>query len=334
MSVAFLYPGSGHQYRGMGRDFDSEVPAVRRFLDRCARTLGYDLRRTMFDGPEDVLHRPLHAENPSLFIEVICALSLSIDHVLRRAGVVPAAVAGRSLGEYTAAMAEGVFEIRAGFALLRRLTRMAQKDCRDHPGGLLTVFGLDHPGVLDLCRGVSRAKAPCELVTHFDYRRVSIVGGEHAALRAVKMRLRRMRGVRFVASPEAGAFHTSLMRTHAEHVRRELRSVPARPPRAPIWCNATGRPVSSVRALRRNLSSQLDHSVRWREILMGMVRRGVKVFVEIAPGSMMTDFLVPLPPDVRVMRTDTPRRLRETLGRLRAIGWVPRRGGRERRGRR
>lgn len=311
--TVFLFPGSGHQYLGMGRDLDAGHRAVRQFLDGLRSALGYDLRETMFDGPIATLMRPLESPTPSLFLEVISALSLAVFHAFEREGVAPDAVAGRSMGEYTALMACGSVSVTDGFALIKRIGAAAQRDCLDFPGELMTVYGLERRQAQGLCREVSRGGAVCELVSHFRANRVAVVGGSADAVELFKWRARELGAERFTPSPEAGAFHTSLMRSHARLMRRELAAAAVRAPRCPIWCNFDGRPARSPAVLRHHLAAQLDHPVKWQEILEGLIARGFEVFVEMAPGRMLTEFLTPLPPRARVLPTDTPENLRAAL---------------------
>lgn len=314
--IAFLFPGSGSQYLGMGRDFNGEIGEVRSYLDILARELGVDLRRTMFDGPAELLQNPATTKEPWLFMQAISALSLAVAHALQRRGVVADALAGRSMGEYTALMAAGCVERREGFRLLRCFAEQAQEDWALRRGCVLTVYGLGRPDAERLCRQVVRSGEACELVCHYGARRMAVVGGSQAAVSAFETLAQAAGATRSSRSREEGAIHTTLTSGLARRMARELSTAALRDPVAPIWCNYDARPAATAAVLRHRAAAQLDHPVLWEETISGMAAAGMSVFVEIAPGRMLTDFLVPLPAGVEVLSTDTPARLQEALKRL------------------
>ena len=314
--VAFLYPGSGSQYLGMGKDFNEEVPVVRQYLDGLAGALGYDLRRTMFDGPEEALFHPIASPTPSLFMEAISALSLAVARVFEKRGIVPDALAGRSMGEYTALMAAGCVDPADGFHLLRCFADQAQKDWSSLPGCVSTAFGLERSEAATISRAVTREIGPCEIICRYRARRMIVVGGAPDAVAAFEARARAAGATKFIRSKEEGAIHTTLTAGLARRMARELKAIRLKRPSAPIWCNYDARPAETERVLRHRLAAQLDHPVLWEETIAGLAAAGTRFFVELAPGRMLTDFLVPLPDGVEVLPTDTPKRLREALRRL------------------
>lgn len=318
--VAFLFPGSGSQYLGMGKDFDAEVPEMRAALDALARELGYDLRRTMFEGPEEALFHPIASPTPSLFMEAISALSLAAAGVFASRGVVCDALAGRSMGEYTALMAAGCVDRPTGFGFLKAFADQAQKDWSALPGRVLTAFGLSAADAARISRAVTRELGPCEVVCRYRARRMIVVGGAPRAVDEFERRARAAGATRFARSREEGAIHTSLTAGLARRMRRELAAARLSPPSAPLWCNYDARPARTARALRHRLAAQLDHPVLWEETISGLARAGTRFFIELPPGRMLTDFLVPLPDGVEVLPADTPLRLRQALQRLRAAG--------------
>jgi [acyl-carrier-protein] S-malonyltransferase len=307
----------------MGRDFDASVPPFRRFLDRLAASTGRELRPTMFRGPKSVLFPESTTSEPSLFMEVVVAMSLAVTEALARAGVRPDAVAGRSLGEYTAAAAAGALDAQTLLEAVRRLGRTGREIChrnlRRERCRMLTVFGLPRAEV----EGLLRETAPlgrCELATHMSHRRLSVVGGPLRALEEFKRRARRRGGARVVPCREGyrgGALHTSWMSEHARIFRAELDGLPFRRAALPLWSAVDARPVRDGERIRELLCAQLDRPVLWEETVLGLARAGTRVFVEIAPGSMLTDFLFPLPEGVSVLRTDTPAALRAAIRQLR-----------------
>ena len=321
--IAFLFPGSGSQYLGMGRNFDADIPEVRDFFDSLARELGYDLRGVMFDGPEEDLF-PTAATlakigTVSLFMETTSALSLAVARVFEKRGVVPDALAGRSMGEYTALMAAGCVDRATGFRLLRDLGEHARKE-RPRVGCVSTVFGLEKTQAEKICRVEARKRGPCEVICGYRARRMVVVGGTRTAVAEFEKQARAAGATKFIHSRQEWVAHTSLNSGLARYMAGEMKTLRLRRPCAPIWCNYDARPAVTERVLRRRLAAQLDHPVFWEETIAGLVATGTKFFVELAPGRMLTDFLVPLPDGVEVLPTDTPQRLRAALERLKAAG--------------
>lgn len=317
MSITFLYPGTGAQYLGMGRDFNASVPPVRRFLDDLRDMLGYDLRKTMFRGPEESLFPDPKTPEPRT-ARVICALSLAIDHALRRGGVLPHRVAGRSTGEFTAAMAEGALGLREGFRVARDLERASLRVAAKTRGRLMSVFGMEEAAVRSVCRKVSREHGPCEMTTHLPLRKYSMVAGTAGTLRAFEREARARGRVRTVPSREAGPYHSpKLMGPHEAEMKAVLEGVPMRRPRVSIWCNLSGKASRSPEVIRKSLIRQVSQPVPWQDLIMGLIRAGTRCFVEVGPGMMLTEFSIKLPDRVRVLKTDTPAHLRATIRTLR-----------------
>lgn len=298
----------------MGKALYDSVPSVRRALDYLPREAAPGLKEVMFSGPEEKLFPPVDSPCPSLFFEVTVALSLSVARALREEGAVPDCAAGRSVGEFTAFAFVGAVPAGFCFTAIREFSRLGQRNCLERPSLLLTVYGADRAQLETACRLSSRRGRVCELVNFYSRLNAGVVGmdaGAVAGFRALLPRRTRVKTCR-----EVGAFHTSLFSDTAKAVAGMAANQAFSAPEFPVYCGSDGRRRSSPAQLRREFSRAVDGPVLWEEVIGAMLSDGVRTFVELAPGAMLTEFICDLPPGAEVLRTDTPENFRRTLAKL------------------
>lgn len=298
----------------MGRSLYESIPSVRRALDALPPEASPGLKEVMFSGPDEKLFPPVESPFPSLFFEVTVALSLSVASALRRDGARPDCAAGRSVGEFTAFAFAGAVPAGFCFSVIREFSRLGQRNCIERPSRLLTVYGAGRRDLEKACaRAGGRGKA-CELVNFYSRLNAGVVGMDSALEPAFRAALPRR--ARLKACREVGAFHTSLFADTAAAVAAIAGNQEFRKPEFPIYCGSDGRPRSAPAQLRREFARAVDAPVLWEEALQAMLRDGVRTFVELAPGAMLTEFICELPPDAEVLRTDTPENYSKALKRL------------------
>lgn len=298
----------------MGRALYEEIPAVRRALDSLPREAGPGLKEVMFHGPEEKLFPPVNSPTPSLFFEVTAALSLAVARALCEEGAAPDCAAGRSVGEFAAFAFSGVIPDGFCFSVIKEFPRRGQEGCIERPSLLLTVYGAGREELEGACARLAVRGQVCELVNFYSRLNAGVVGmdaGLAAPFRALLPRGRRVRPCREVA-----AFHTSLFSYTAGAVARMAAKQEFSKPAPVLYCGSDGRRSSSPAALRRNFSRAVDGPVLWEEVLQAMLRDGVRTFVELAPGAMLTEFICDLPPGAQVLRTDTPENYRLAVKKL------------------
>jgi len=300
----------------MGRALRAAFPAVEKNLRELDKTLGYPLSAAMA-GPDDLLFPPMDSRTPTVFMEVTMALSLAVAGALKCAGVVPGALAGRSMGEYSAASFAGVFSAKDCFRMVRTVTRRGQEDCRETPSSLVTVYGLDRAELRGVAAGMEKAGHLCEVVAFYDKARLGVAGLRTSSLAELKTRLAPFRH-KLSVSKEMGAFHSTLFSRLAGRARRFFGGIEFAPPAVPLYMNLDAAPENRPAAIKKKLASALNSPVLWQETISNMLAGGVRTFVELAPGAMLTEFICRLPPDAEVLRTDTPENFRRALRRLTA----------------
>ena len=285
MTRALVFPGQGAQTVGMGRELHESFAAAREVYEEVDDALGERLSRLIFEGPADELTLTENAQ-PALM-----TTSLAVVRVLEReAGVRPAAVAafvaGHSLGEYSALAAAGSLGLADAARLLRRRGQAMQDAVPAGDGAMAAVLGL----ALDDVRAAAAEAAEdgvCEVANDNAPGQVVLSGDQAAVERAAAAA--RARGARRVVPLQVSApFHCRLLEPAAEAMREALDTVVLAPPEPPLVANVTAEPVHEPAAIRRLLVEQVTATVRWRESVLGMKRRGVEILVEVGAGTVLS----------------------------------------------
>jgi len=276
---AFLFPGQGSQFVGMGRDLRDAFPAVRALYEEGDEILGAPLSRVCFEGPEDELVKTVNTQ-PAIYLHSIAVLRL-----LEERGHRPEAVAGHSLGEYSACVAAGAIEHRDALRLVRRRGELMFQAGLERPGAMAAVLGLSE-GALEEALAEARAAGTVVAANLNSPGQVVISGDPPAVEKA--METARARGAkRAMRLPVSGAFHSPLMRPAAEGLRAALAEVPIRDAAVPVFGNATAAPARDAARIREALEAQLVSPVRWEESVRAMRAAGVMQFLEVGPGKVL-----------------------------------------------
>ncbi len=277
---AWLFPGQGAQTVGMGRDLYDTYPQAREVFERADATLDRPLSAIIFEGPEDALLQTINAQPAILITSLACLAAAKAAYPLLRDP--PPFVAGHSLGEYTALIAAGALDLEDGVRLVQTRGRLMQQAGEQNPGTLAAILGLAEDEVEAVCR--ETGAEICNVNSSVQI----VVGGSHPAV-ARAMDLAKARGARrAIPLRVSGAFHSSLMQPAADSMQRELDRIPFHPPGVPVVANVTGVAVDSAASIRDELARQVREAVRWRQTVEYMVAAGVRTFVEIGPGTVLT----------------------------------------------
>ncbi|MER7787211.1 ACP S-malonyltransferase [Streptomyces sp. NPDC097640] len=309
--IAFLFPGQGSQVPGMGGDLLARHPdLVRPYFDTADEVLGIPLSRLCFEGDPEEL-RDTAVTQPAVYLA-----SLVSAVVLREKGVVPAAVAGHSLGEYTALVCAGVLDWVDALKLVRRRGVLMSEVNRRTPGRMAAVIGLPSDRVRELCEEVSRERGLVVEVANYNAARQTVVSGVVEGVAEVSRRVRE-EGASHVAELKVGApFHCSLMADITAEFGEHLDTVDLATPSLPVVANVTAGYVFSGEEARGLLRRQLAAPVRWQETLDLLAREEVSAFVEVGPGRVLTNLSRAGHPQVPAMTAGTDRKIGEAVERL------------------
>lgn len=282
MATAFLFPGQGSQFVGMGRALYDAEPAARSLYDEADERLGFALSRLCFDGPEDALTQT-DVQQPALF-----TTSLAAWAVLSQRGEAAADyVAGHSLGEFSALAAAGSLSFADGLALVRRRGELMKQADREQPGGMAAILGLDAPAVADVCAVAAAATGQVVGVANDNCPGQVVISGHEAALNRAMELLGEAGARKVVRLPISIAAHSPLMATVAAEFAAAVDATPIPAPRVPVIANVSASPLTDVEAIRAELKAQLTSPVAWTPSIRYLGAQGVDTYVEVGPGDVL-----------------------------------------------
>lgn len=293
--TAFLFPGQGSQYVGMGKDLCAARADVRELFERADDLLGVPLSRVCFEGPAGELTRTANTQ-PAIFLH-----SVALSAVIGAGNA--AAVAGHSLGEYSALVHAGVLRFEEGLRLVRLRGELMQKAGEERPGTMAAVVGLDRPLLEDACREASNAGiVQC---ANFNSPGQIVISGSVEGVRKA-MELAKTAGARMVKElPVSGAFHSPLMESARSGLENALEKADLRDAKIPVWANVTAGPEQIGGKIRTLLGAQLTSAVLWEATVTGMIAAGIRRFVEIGPGKVLQGLVKRIDPSATALGVDT-----------------------------
>lgn len=296
--LAFVFPGQGSQKVGMGRDWAEAFPESRAAFEEADSVLGFELTRLCWEGPEEELTLTANLQ-PALV-----ATSVAILRAVETTGARPVAVAGHSLGEYSALVAAGTLELADALRLTRRRGELMQEAVPVGEGAMAAILALPDDAVREIVAeaaggdvlSVANLNAPGQVV----------VAGHRAAVeRAVELAKERRGKPRML--PVSAPFHCPLMRPAREGLEPLLAETAFRDPAVPVVTNVDARPAPSGDAAREALARQVDGPVRWVESVEWMTdEAGVTAFVEVGPGSVLVNTIKRIRPDAGRIELESP----------------------------
>ena len=278
-SIAFLFPGQGSQYVGMGQDLFQADPAARRLFELAEQTTGLPLQRLCFTGPMEELTLTVNLQ------PAVTVINLCLCQALAAAGVVPHAVCGHSLGEYGALFAAGVLSAADTLAAVAMRGRLMHREAEKYPGAMAAVIGLTPEKLQGLVRPLAK-EGPVALA-NFNTPEQTVVSGSPEMV-AKAGNLAKAEGARVVPLKVSGAWHSPLMEGASADFTACLERLDFKVPRLPVYLNATAAPETKPELLRQRMSAQLTSPVRWAELILNLQASGVDTWVEVGPKNVLT----------------------------------------------
>ena len=282
MSLAFLFPGQGSQWVGMGRALFEAFPEARRTFDEADAVLGEPLSRLCFEGPEAELRRTRNTQPAMLTV------STAAHRVVAARGVRCDLAAGHSLGEYSALVALSGLRFEDALRLTRRRGVLMQEAAPEGEGGMAAVIGLPADTVRAVCDEVRGDGIGVVEPANFNGGGQVVVGGASGAVAEAGRRLRAAGARRVLPLPVSAPFHTRLMAPAARRLAPELDRTRFADLEAPLWTNVDAAPVTTGAAARDGLRRQVASAVRWEETVAGMRAAGARTFVELGEGRVLS----------------------------------------------
>ncbi len=279
--IGFIFPGQGSQKVGMGRDWAEAHAQARAAFEEADDVLGFSLSRLCWEGPEEELQLTANTQ------PAILTCSIAMHRVIAGGELTPVAMAGHSLGEYSALVAAGALDFGTALALVRRRGELMQQAVPVGAGAMAALMGLDAEAVGEVARDAG-GDGVCAVANFNSPQQTVIAGHKPAVERAVT--LAKERGVRIAKMlPVSAPFHSPLMRPAREALEPYLGAAELRDPAVPVVTNIDAVPVRRGDLARDALKRQVDGPVRWVESIRWMIDRGgVDTFVEVGPGKVLT----------------------------------------------
>jgi [acyl-carrier-protein] S-malonyltransferase len=298
LKIAFIFPGQGSQYVGMGRDLYETYPEARALFDEADSILGFPLSKLCFEGPMPELGDTINAQ-PALL-----TVSVALLRILELSQLSPATVAGHSMGEYTALVAAGALDFADGLKLVRERGRVMKEAGEHNPGGMAAVLGLEAEALDEICQMVSQETGGIVQLANYNSPGQIVISGHKEALGRA-MELAKVRGARRVIPLAVSiASHSPLMRSAAQALADVVAQIDFHQPRVPVVANVTAAPITTVAEIREELVEQLTSMVRWVESIQYMIAQGVTTFVEIGPKNVLTGLMRRIDKSVRAMNVE------------------------------
>lgn len=286
---AYVFPGQGSQFRGMGQDLYQQSEAARRLFDQANEVLGYDLTTIMFEGTDEDLKQTIYTQ-PAVFLHgVVMALT--------NESFVPDMVAGHSLGELSALTAAGVLSFEDGLRLASVRATAMQRACELVPSTMAAVLGLADEAIERVCAEITE-----EIVVPANYNCPGqvVISGSVAGIQLAEERLKAAGAKRVVLLAVGGAFHSPFMEPAQTEFAEAVQNMPFSAPRCPVYQNVNAEPTTDPAQIKANLIAQLTSPVRWTQSVERMVADGATEFYECGPGKVLQGL---------IKRSVLPRRL-------------------------
>jgi len=276
MKHAYLFPGQGAQFSGMGKSLYESRPLAREYFEQAADILGFRITDVMFSGSDEDL-KQTRVTQPAVFLHSVVLFEST-------PGLKPDAVAGHSLGEISALVAARVLSFADGLKLVARRAAAMQRACELQPSTMAAVLGLEDAAVEEACAAV---EGDVVVAANYNCPGQLVISGSHAGIAAASEKLKAAGAKRVLPLAVGGAFHSPLMAPAAEDLKEAIAATHFENPTCPVYQNVDGHPYIDPARIQENLINQLTSPVRWTQTIQKMAANSIGHFTECGPGNVL-----------------------------------------------
>lgn len=286
---AYIFPGQGAQFTGMGKELYDSNPKAKALFDQANKILEFNITDIMFAGSADEL-KQTRVTQPAIFIHSV-AVGLSNDTFA------PEMVAGHSLGEFSALVANKALSFEDALKLVYKRAMAMQKACEISPSTMAAILGLDDKVVEEVCASLD------EVVVAANYNCPGqlVISGSIKGIEIACEKLKLAGAKRALPLQVGGAFHSPLMEPAREELAAAIEATNFQKPFCPVYQNVSALPATDINTIKKNLIAQLTAPVRWTQSVQSMVKDGGNTFIECGPGKVLQGLVKKIAPDVAVM---------------------------------
>lgn len=287
--TAFIFPGQGAQFTGMGKDLYEKSTIAKSLFDQADSILGFKISEIMFSGSADEL-KQTKVTQPAVFIHSV-VVALSQDNLK------PQMVAGHSLGEFSALVANKTLSFEDGLKLVFKRAQAMQKACEINPSTMAAILGLDDQKVEEICASITD-----EVVVAANYNCPGqlVISGSMKGIDIACEKMKAAGAKRALPLQVGGAFHSPLMQPAREELAAAIESTNFGTPECPVYQNVNAMPSMDTSVIKKNLIDQLTAPVRWTQLVQNMVADGATSFIESGPGKVLQGLVKKISPQVEV----------------------------------
>ena len=285
---AYVFPGQGSQFPGMGRDIYKSNEQARHLMDTANAILGFAITDVMFEGTSENL-KQTKVTQPAIFLHSVALAKIAPDFK-------PEMVAGHSLGEFSALVANGSLSFEDGLKLVFKRARAMQKACELNPSTMAAIIGLDDHVVEEICDSIDEVVVPA----NYNSPGQLVISGSIKGIDLACEKMKEAGAKRALPLPVGGAFHSPLMESAKEELATAIESTTFEEPTCPVYQNVTASASSDVTTIKNHLIDQLTSPVRWTQSVQNMVKDGATTFIECGPGKILQGLVRKIHPEAEV----------------------------------